>query len=224
MQTNQFLENYPSNEDSKTGIKEEFKPLKYLVPLSDFEGSKVEKIKNIDEDLDFLIITEYRMSTGGKSVLYELPFANDTSTTVTPETYQMFNEFKDILLNCSMEGTEDDPSPLIIATKEWLEKYGSEAVGVIKIYINSTYPTTYLLSEVLELLGDVNNQASYEERRILLEGTTKSNVPEIRYGAILGLANMNSKKSINILEDLLKTEDIFLILNTLKAAIRQLKE
>lgn len=229
MQTNQFINGHEGSDYNKTDIKGYLESLKYPVPFYGvelfMELFKIDKVEEIGEDLDFLIKTESREgNTSSEITLYGYTSKSEAFTSTAPETYQMYEEFREILLNYSTEEVEDESSPFIIATKEWIEKYGIETIKLIKICINSSYPTTYLLSEVLEMLGDIRNQASYEERRILLEDNTKSNIPEIRYGAILGLANMNSQESIGVLEEALSNEQVQMISNTIKDALGFLKK
>ena len=50
------------------------------------------------------------------------------------------------------------------------------------------------------MLGDVSNQASYDDRKEMLEIGVKSEMPEMRYGSALGLANMRSTESIPLLK------------------------
>ena len=145
-------------------------------------------------------------NTGSKSRLYRFPFREEAETSQSPTTYQMHREFNEIITCRSASEAEDEISPFIIEAKKWLEKYGVEATELMKMYLHSSIPTDSLISEIMDMLGDVSNQASYDDRKEMLEIGVKSEMPEMRYGSALGLANMRSTESIPLLKKVLSKE------------------
>lgn len=188
-------------------------------PLQNYYQNRTDK-----NEVDVQIKSEFKdEGTSGEIILFGFTSLNDSSTSISPEEYQMSISFKDILTNCSMEELDEKSSPLINETRFWIEKFGIKAVNLLKMYMNSNYPNRYVLAELFEMLGDVNNQASYDDRKILLESNVNNSMPEIRYGAVLGLANMNSKTSLNILKEAFSSEKVPLISNTIMTVIDLLR-
>lgn len=168
-------------------------------------------------------VTPKETNTTSKSRLYRFPYRVESETSQSPTIYQMYLEFHEIITFQSFDADMEETSPFITATKIWLEKYGVEALELIKMYLHSALPTSPIISEIMSMLGDVSNQASHEERREMLEIGIQSDLPEMRYGASLGLANMKSLESIPLLQKILSKEKIPMIANTVKEILQLLK-
>lgn len=159
----------------------------------------------------------------GLRLMYLLEQYPNTLTSESPIKAQMYREFKNLSLSSCLEDHESEENcPFILDMKKWIEKYGTEGLELLKIYLGSRMPNQDIASDILEMIGNIKNGIPEEERRLLLETYLQSDSPKLRYGAILGLTNINSKNSIHALQKAKKSEKISLLENTLTSALKYL--
>ncbi len=159
--------------------------------------------------------------TSSKIVIYDLFSVGGASTSLPAWEVPMVEEFKKIILNCSTEEIDDEPAEITLAMKGFIENYGNQGFEMVRSYIinQALYSNVYLISNIMEMLGDVDSPSSYVSRRRFLESNLKSNTIAIRYGAVLGLANATAKESSMYLEVQLKIEDSKLVAYAIQAAL-----
>jgi len=156
------------------------------------------------------------------TVIYDEYFDNPAvdSLTVFTKPKEINNELKQIMIIAS--ASEEDLEDSYIFNKaviDFVNKYGPDAIDSIIKTKKLNLFSEDLFCSLLQVMGEVNNYWSYNDRLTLLLDYLNSNKSKLRYGAIIGLLNMNSIDSIPYLVDAQKKENIPFIRKTLQTAI-----
>ena len=105
----------------------------------------------------------------------------------------------------------------------WLEKFQLLALESLLQYYNENKLLPSLLSEILELVGDVSLNDLGQVKIDLLKYIFISENLEIRHGVVEGISNLVPQFAIPILEEILKKEDSIVLKTKISSYIYQLK-
>jgi len=132
------------------------------------------------------------------------------------------NEFSE-LLSKYYSTLKEEGSVAYGLISQWIERRGMPAVELLENYINLRLVGDNIISDLLIALGDTNYQWDYKDRLHYLEQMLSDKSPKIRYGALIGISNIDSPSSISRIKDFLKKEKIIPLINTAKSVIEQLR-
>lgn len=152
-------------------------------------------------------------------------FKPTTNTVVPAQLKYVITEFKDILQSTPVEVDEFEEEDMFsIRIIDWIEKYNFAALDTIFEFYASGELNEKTISHILMALGNANNSKTYNKRLEKLEEFLKSSSPKIRYGAIIGISNLDDPEAIRYLSNALEKERIPVLKGTLKSVIKQLKK
>jgi HEAT repeat protein len=158
--------------------------------------------------------------------LYRVFILDKNITSIPSAQFQLIDAFVDLVTTPHTEETEKERSSLIEALKKFLNKYGSEGFELLKTYIEILLKSEQetLISDILEIIGESENPDSKNDRRIYLEDQLiKNKKQKIRYGALLGLENIESQQSIPALRQALRDEDVPVLRELIHEILRLLR-
>ncbi|MBN1975380.1 MAG: hypothetical protein JW787_17205 [Sedimentisphaerales bacterium] len=106
-----------------------------------------------------------------------------------------------------------------------LNKYNTDVINQIFIILLDNNYDVESISIVLKILGDIDNNSTYESRRMFLEQILiEDRSPIIRDGANIGLSYMDNPKSIPAFEEAIKNCNSLLLRKMLNITLQQLEK
>lgn len=160
-------------------------------------------------------ITAYNIDyreTESASVLTPL-----SSKKVTDELVRIFR-----LANVDDFG-EGRLTDFFLSLVDFIDKYKTIAIETIARNLSSDKLDDVVLSEALEIIGQIDDLFTYDRRLSLLEHCLSLPSPRIRYGATLGLSLINDPKAIPYIETAIDKETIDILQNVMKQVLDQLQ-
>ena len=147
------------------------------------------------------------------------------SSSTTRPHISGFNEFRKIL-ETSIIGVDEFEEEDLFSQRitGWIERYEFETLDIISEFYTSREINDKTMSHILMALGNANNYKTYNERLMTLKKYLRSPSSTIRYGAVIGILNLDDPKAIPALLKVLKEEPIPIIRGTIKSVINQLRE
>jgi hypothetical protein len=118
------------------------------------------------------------------------------------------------------DGMESNFSRRLIAL---VDEYGNDAVDVLKDLIIGEQVNPEVASEALRWVGQIENPTSRLQRRRLLEQSLYHSSPNVRDGALLGLASMDDSKAISSLRRAIEQETVEELRQDMEQVIEQLR-
>ena len=107
---------------------------------------------------------------------------------------------------------------------EWIRNNKINAINIIKEYFDSRILNQEGFKSILMILGSINDYETYSERKNILVNFLNDPSPSVRYGAIIGLNNLNEYEVVNEIENRLKIEPIPTLRGTLKSVLKHLSK
>ncbi len=147
------------------------------------------------------------------------------SSSTTKPQISGFHEFRNIL-KTSIIGVDEFEEEDLFAQRitNWIEKYEFEALDITSEFYTSHEINDKTMSHLLMTLGNANNHKTYNERLSILKKYLRSPSSTIRYGAVIGISNLDDPTATPALLKALKKEKIPVIRGTIKSVINQLKK
>src|SRR5882724_781372 len=136
-----------------------------------------------------------------------------------------FQEFRKILERSTV-GVDEFEEEDIFAKHitRWIERYGFETLDTLSECYGANEINEKTMSHILMALGNANNYKTYRERLHILEEYLESSSSKIRYGAVIGISNLDDPKVLPALLRALDKESIPVLKGTMKSIIKQLRE
>jgi len=142
----------------------------------------------------------------------------ETPATLIPVFLHMFSIARDEEFEDGMETQFSKDLKQVIRTT------GQAAVNALSELIPTGRVNIEVCSEALRWIGRMDDPATYESRRWLLERCLSSNFPRIRDGALLGLSAMNDPDAIQYLHFAIQHEEINELKEDFEQVLRDLEE
>lgn len=149
----------------------------------------------------------------------------DKKLEVAQSAEGIMNRVKDVLIVGEGEMLESgEASELAEELAEVVRLYGSSAISLIanNIFDGTVGPT--VASEVLCILGDLDDGETHGDRLLLLKKGLSNKSSRIRVGAVLGLSRLEDPRSIDHLEAAHKSEPYEFLQRYISQAIQVLRE
>jgi len=156
-------------------------------------------------------------------IVFDIASATDLDVAQSPEG--IMNRIKDVLIVGEGEMLESGVvSELAEELAEVVRLFGSSAIRNIanNIFDGTVGPT--VASEVLCILGDLDDGVTHDDRLSLLIKGLSNKSSRIRVGAVLGLARLEDLRSIDHLEAAHANEPYEFLQRYISQAIQVLKE
>ena len=118
------------------------------------------------------------------------------------------------------DGEESEFSTRLLAL---ISGEGVRVISVLQGLILNERTSAKVASEALRWLAEVENAASYNARRELLEKCLNAKSSKIRDGALIGLASLNDRRSVVALREAINVEHISLLRGCMSRVMRQLE-
>lgn len=184
--------------------------------------SFIQPINTINTSAATLILNPLESGFRMMELLYT---TGNSSTALRKQIGDALTEFNDLVSYSSLESENDEVNPEFKEKlAKWFIRYNECATEIINTFISGHLNDDALNVELLSFIGDVNNASSFRERASLLCNYLQSKNPKLRYGAIIGISNINSLQLKSNLEDALKKETLPILKNTIKAILEQITE
>ncbi len=118
------------------------------------------------------------------------------------------------------DGEESEFSSGFVAL---VSKEGIRAISVLQSILANERTSATVASEALRWLTEVEDEETYNARRVLLERCLRARSSKVRDGALTGLASMNDRRSIAALREAIDAEHIRLLRGCMSRVLRQLE-
>ena len=114
-------------------------------------------------------------------------------------------------------------SELSLELQRLVLKYGEMTLEIVRDLLSENRVAPQVAAEALSCLGEMKNEATYEDRRLLLENCLASPSHITRDGAVAGLSNLCDPRSISALEAAAQREDYRLLRTNMVNLLEHLK-
>ena len=119
------------------------------------------------------------------------------------------------------EGEESEFSKRLLA---FIIHYHRVAVEAISAKVDQGGLPPGLISDILSIIGEADDDHTRSQRLSLLVKYLRSNVPRIRHGAIMGIASMKNPEVIPEVKKALIVEDVRLLRSMLEQLVEYLRK
>jgi hypothetical protein len=137
---------------------------------------------------------------------------------------RLTSEIGSLFATAEKENFEDGfDSELSLELQRLVLKYGEMTLELVRYLLSENRVAPQVAAEALSCLGEMKNEATYEDRRLLLENCLASPSHITRDGAVAGLSNLCDPRSISALEAAAQREDYRLLRTNMVNLLEHLK-
>jgi HEAT repeat protein len=188
--------------------------------ISDYisDGLLVSALKMIQRDAD------YPMDQGRFWQILDQLLVDATNATVSKTDAHLQQEVEAQFAAARNETFEDGfNSSLSFELYRLVLRYANDAVAAISGTILSERVSPDVVAEALRCLGQMQNTATYDARRQLLERALQCSSHVVRDAAVIGLADLNDPHSVSSLEEAASCEQYKLLRSNMLQLLARLR-